>query len=171
MIWDSHSGSFDDYTIFWDITPCSPLRVNRRFGRTHRLHLQGRKNKLSKKPAWEQVALGFLLSLFFRAWKWRRYVPPKLRLTQRTTRRYISRRWYSSIQTWLTLALVRETVWTTVIVSCVPCHQMALYCCVISCGICFSTYLPPQFAEFLCPHTKCNSVFVIWRTEPLQPAV
>jgi hypothetical protein len=27
-------------TIFWDITPCSPLSVNRRFGGTYRLHLQ-----------------------------------------------------------------------------------------------------------------------------------
>jgi hypothetical protein len=24
--------------IFWDITPCSPLKVNRRFGITFRLH-------------------------------------------------------------------------------------------------------------------------------------
>jgi hypothetical protein len=32
-------------TIFWDITPCSPLSVNRRFGGTHRFHLQGVKNK------------------------------------------------------------------------------------------------------------------------------
>jgi hypothetical protein len=31
--------------IFWDITPCSPLSVNRRFGGTYRLHLQGRKSK------------------------------------------------------------------------------------------------------------------------------
>jgi hypothetical protein len=30
-------------TIFWDITPCSPLSVNRRFGGTYCLHLQGRK--------------------------------------------------------------------------------------------------------------------------------
>jgi hypothetical protein len=30
-------------TIFWDITPCSPMNVNRRFGRTYRLHLQGRR--------------------------------------------------------------------------------------------------------------------------------
>jgi hypothetical protein len=37
----------------WDITPCS---VNRRFGGTYGLHLQGRKNKVSKKPAWKQVA-------------------------------------------------------------------------------------------------------------------
>jgi hypothetical protein len=29
--------------IFWDITPCSPLSVNRRFGGTYRLYLQGRK--------------------------------------------------------------------------------------------------------------------------------
>jgi hypothetical protein len=27
--------------IVWDIMPCSPLKVNRRFGRTCRLHLQG----------------------------------------------------------------------------------------------------------------------------------
>jgi hypothetical protein len=30
-------------TIFWDITPCSPLKVNRRFGGTYHLHLQGRR--------------------------------------------------------------------------------------------------------------------------------
>jgi hypothetical protein len=29
-------------TIFWDITPCSPLTVNRRFGGTYRLHLKPR---------------------------------------------------------------------------------------------------------------------------------
>jgi hypothetical protein len=29
-------------TIFSDITPCSPLKVNRRFGGTYRLHLQSR---------------------------------------------------------------------------------------------------------------------------------
>jgi hypothetical protein len=27
-------------TIFWDITPCNSLKVNRRFGGTYRLHLQ-----------------------------------------------------------------------------------------------------------------------------------
>jgi hypothetical protein len=39
--------------------------VNRRFGGTHRLHLQGRKNNFSKKVAWKQVSTcfhsGFLL--------------------------------------------------------------------------------------------------------------
>jgi hypothetical protein len=29
-------------SIFWDITPCSPLKINRRFGGTC-LHLQGRR--------------------------------------------------------------------------------------------------------------------------------
>jgi hypothetical protein len=29
-------------TFFWDITPFSPLKVNRRFGETYGLHLQGR---------------------------------------------------------------------------------------------------------------------------------
>jgi hypothetical protein len=43
-------------SIFWDITPCSPLSVNRRFGGTYRFHLQGRKNKFSKKPVCKQVA-------------------------------------------------------------------------------------------------------------------
>jgi hypothetical protein len=42
--------------IFRDITPCSPLSVNRCFGGTHR-HLPGRRNKFGKKPACKQVPL------------------------------------------------------------------------------------------------------------------
>jgi hypothetical protein len=38
-IWGSHSGV--NSSMFWGITPCSPLKVNRRFGGTHRLHLHG----------------------------------------------------------------------------------------------------------------------------------
>jgi hypothetical protein len=34
--------------IFWDMTPCSPLSCNRRFGGTYRLHLQGRRIILAK---------------------------------------------------------------------------------------------------------------------------
>jgi hypothetical protein len=30
-------------SVFWDIVPCSPLKVNRRLGGTCRLHLQGRR--------------------------------------------------------------------------------------------------------------------------------
>jgi hypothetical protein len=35
-------------SIFWDITPCSPLRFNRRFGGTYRLHLQGGRISLAR---------------------------------------------------------------------------------------------------------------------------
>jgi hypothetical protein len=71
-------------TIFWNITPYSPLSVKRRFWGTYRLHLQRRKTKLSKKLAWKEMEsfhAGFLLSLFFQPWRWRRNVPPKRRLT------------------------------------------------------------------------------------------
>jgi hypothetical protein len=47
-------------TVFWDITPCSPLKANRRFGGTYRLHLHGRNMLASCFHA------GSLLSLFFR---------------------------------------------------------------------------------------------------------
>jgi hypothetical protein len=44
-------------SIFWDVTPCSPLKVSRRFGGTYHLHLQG------------QLAIcfhaGFFVGLFF----------------------------------------------------------------------------------------------------------
>jgi hypothetical protein len=41
--------------IFWDMTPCSPLSVNRRFGGAYHLHLQCRRNKFSQKPSSKQV--------------------------------------------------------------------------------------------------------------------
>jgi hypothetical protein len=34
--------------IFWDMTPCSLLSCNRRFGGRYHLHLQGRRNNFSK---------------------------------------------------------------------------------------------------------------------------
>jgi hypothetical protein len=47
----THQVGFEVFTavmlksiIFWDMTPCSPLCSNRRFGGTQRLHLQGRRN-------------------------------------------------------------------------------------------------------------------------------
>jgi hypothetical protein len=29
------------HAVFWDMTPCSPLKINRHFGGTYHLHLQG----------------------------------------------------------------------------------------------------------------------------------
>jgi hypothetical protein len=34
--------------IFWDVTPCSALRCNRRFGGTYRLHLQVRRKNFQQ---------------------------------------------------------------------------------------------------------------------------
>jgi hypothetical protein len=30
-------------SVFWDITPCTPLKINRRFGEIFRLHFQVRR--------------------------------------------------------------------------------------------------------------------------------
>jgi hypothetical protein len=54
-------------SIFWDITPCSPLKAKWRFGGTYGLHLARLKMKLWKKSAWSrqqaQFLVGFLLGL------------------------------------------------------------------------------------------------------------
>jgi hypothetical protein len=68
-------------SIFRDITPRSPLKVNRCFEGICCLPLQvTRKSQAWKKSErrW-QVKLssaGFLLGLFFDPWRWRRHVPP-----------------------------------------------------------------------------------------------
>jgi hypothetical protein len=59
--------------IFWDITPCSPLKVNRRFGGWCRLHLQS--------SACHLLSRWFLALLILQTWKWRLYGAPKRRLT------------------------------------------------------------------------------------------
>jgi hypothetical protein len=57
--------------IFWDITPCRSLSVNRRFGGTYRFHLQG--TKISREG-------------YQRESRWQAETPVDF---QRTTRRYI----------------------------------------------------------------------------------
>jgi hypothetical protein len=84
-------------TIFCDITLCSPLSVNRRFGGTYRLHLQVRKKKLSKKPAWKKpcsachlLSRWFLAQFIFSILKMEAICSSDTSVgTQRTTRRYI----------------------------------------------------------------------------------
>jgi hypothetical protein len=65
--------------IFWDIPPCSPLKVNRQFEATFRLYIQ-----LCLLPA----SRWFLAWLILRPLRWRQHVPPKADF-QRTTRCYI----------------------------------------------------------------------------------
>jgi hypothetical protein len=51
-------------SVFWDMTQCSPLKVNRRFGRTCRLHIQYRRSKArnQRESRWKA---GFFLHLSF----------------------------------------------------------------------------------------------------------
>jgi hypothetical protein len=56
-------------SLFWDITPCSPLKVNWPFGETCRLHLQGRRISQARnqlESTWQAKLL-----------RWRPHVPPK----------------------------------------------------------------------------------------------
>jgi hypothetical protein len=50
-------------TVFWDITPCSPLKVNRHFGGKYRLHIQDR--KISSALFATCFHAGLLLGLFY----------------------------------------------------------------------------------------------------------
>jgi hypothetical protein len=63
-------------TVFWDITPCSPLKVNRRFEETS----SSGSNKPSKIPIVISPSRWYLARVF-RPWRWRWHVPPKRRLT------------------------------------------------------------------------------------------
>jgi hypothetical protein len=44
----TNNNSTRESIIFWDVTRCSLLSCNRRFGGTYSLHLQGRRNRFSK---------------------------------------------------------------------------------------------------------------------------
>jgi hypothetical protein len=61
-------------TIFWNMTPCSLLKVNRSFGGTYCFHLQGTS---ACHLLWSRL----LARLILRSWRWRRHVPPKFQLT------------------------------------------------------------------------------------------
>jgi hypothetical protein len=50
--------------MVWEITSCSPLKVNTRFGGIYRLHLQGRRISLKNLHA-KCFLAGLLLGLFF----------------------------------------------------------------------------------------------------------
>jgi hypothetical protein len=61
-------------SILWDITTCSPVKVNRRFGWTCRISFHVRKvrhMKTAANRAW----------LIIQPWIWRRHIPPKYQLS------------------------------------------------------------------------------------------
>jgi hypothetical protein len=89
------SNNMSKSTIFSDITPCSPLKVNRRFGGTYCLRLQGRRLSRARNQlcsAFHLLSHRFLACLIFR----------KIEATcssetsvhfQRTTQHYIAEHW------------------------------------------------------------------------------
>jgi hypothetical protein len=68
-------------SIFWDIMPCSPLKVNRSFGGTWRLHLRGRIINQARNQRKTGSKQTFLAWLIFRPRRWRRHFPPERALT------------------------------------------------------------------------------------------
>jgi hypothetical protein len=99
-------------SVLWGITPCSPLKVNRRFGGTCRLHLQGRRTSKQEtnvkqvasrvilcNPKFRQVDCSAWYLTCFTLVSWLAcYLTLKMEATcssessvdfQRTTRRYI----------------------------------------------------------------------------------
>jgi hypothetical protein len=53
-------------TIFWDMTPCSPVNFNRRFGGTNPHHLQGRRISRARNQKVASRALKMEAIFFFR---------------------------------------------------------------------------------------------------------
>jgi hypothetical protein len=95
--------------IFWDITPCSPLKVNRCSGGTYRLHLQCRRISRARiQRSSHQLSRWFLARLILQPWRWRRHVPPKHMLTlnglhgdiSQETELYILRNYILKYKTW-----------------------------------------------------------------------
>jgi hypothetical protein len=64
--------------IFWDVTPCTLLSCNRRFGGTYRLPLQGRRNNFSKNQQVSNMNL-FYFHVIKRVWvnKWEKFRPTR----------------------------------------------------------------------------------------------
>jgi hypothetical protein len=79
-------------TIFWDITPCSPLSTD--VSEKHRLHFQGRKKtspaRNQQSSAFHLLLCSFLSRLTFPILKMEEICSAETPVdTQRTTRRYI----------------------------------------------------------------------------------
>jgi hypothetical protein len=66
-IWGSHSGGYEEFSVSWGITPCTLVKVNRRFGWTHRFYLEGGRVNQARNQLIEAGSKqnGLLLGLFF----------------------------------------------------------------------------------------------------------
>jgi hypothetical protein len=51
--------------VFWNVTPCNPMKFNRRFGETYRLYLHGRKISRAKNQSESMWQAELVLGLLF----------------------------------------------------------------------------------------------------------
>jgi hypothetical protein len=103
------------YSIFCNITPYSPLKVNRHFGVAWHLYFECRRKRKTRNQY--QTGSWFLAWLFLRPLRWRLYVPPKCRLTFNWLHGFI----YKNIQR-LTITSVRASD-TTCQLQSKQCHR------------------------------------------------
>jgi hypothetical protein len=73
-------------TIFWDMKPCSLLKLNQHFGGTYCLHLQEwiSRERYQWESRWDSACHKLSCWCFARLiwpWRWRQYVPLKHQLT------------------------------------------------------------------------------------------
>jgi hypothetical protein len=78
--------------IFWDITPCSPLKMCRLFGGKFCLDFQARRICQAKKQHEAGTWCWFLVWFTLRQWRWRQHVPPKRPLIFNRLRDIISQK-------------------------------------------------------------------------------
>jgi hypothetical protein len=77
-------------SIIWVITPCSALKVNRRF--IGKCHLFKDEEKAKKETSTKLLLVASFILVSLQSWKLTRHVPPKRRLTfQQTTLRYVTK--------------------------------------------------------------------------------
>jgi hypothetical protein len=54
-------------SVFWDITPCRPLKTNQRFGRSSRIYFQGQRisgASNQRENSWQEEALRVSCSVY-----------------------------------------------------------------------------------------------------------
>jgi hypothetical protein len=76
----SHSGGYEEHYLL-EITPCSSLKFNLSFGRICCFHFQNRRISQARNLLVATLLSPRYLARLIRPWTWRRYVPPKRRLT------------------------------------------------------------------------------------------
>jgi hypothetical protein len=68
-------------SIFWDITQCSPLKVNHSFGGTRHHHFPSRRISQIRNQHEAGSKLPYYLWVMFRPWRWRQHVPLRIWFT------------------------------------------------------------------------------------------